>query len=186
MKVSRIVITGRMRMNDTVPVEQILTGFEDPTTEEVQVILAGSGGMYNADSCLALAELVEDQRRKTGKRVTAHLLTSVGIMDFFVWLKCGIDGRSMRSTARVWLNIPKWSRFSSRCHETDPCEIEENLDEMAVLEALNEYLPISEFEGKQVNILVLDEFGLLDESLLCLMEKKGYEWPLRKSSRGKI
>ncbi len=168
------MLTAKMRMSDTVPVGEILNAFDDPAVSEVQIILAGSGGMYDSDSCLALAELVEDHRRKTGKKVTTHLLTSIGIMDFFVWLKCGIDGRSMRSTCRVWINIPKWSRFSSRCHETDACENEENLDEMAVLEGVNEYFPISEYEGKQVNILVLDEFGLLDDSYLSLMEKKGY------------
>ena len=32
MKVSRILLTGRMRMNDTLPVKEILIAFEDPNT----------------------------------------------------------------------------------------------------------------------------------------------------------
>lgn len=164
-------------MNDTVPIEQLLTGFEDQATEEVQIILVGCGGMYAGDSCLALAELVEDQRRKTGKKVTTHLLTSVGIMDFFVWLKCGIDGRSMRSTARVWLKIPAWSRFSNQ-HEGEaevPDEtFEQRQDTINILDSINEYIPLTECDGKHLTILNLDEFGLLDESYLNLLEKKGY------------
>ena len=176
MKVSRILLTGRMRMNDTLPVEQIMNAFDDPNTEEVQVILAGSG-MYDADSSLALVELVEDQHRKTGKKVTSHLLTSIGIIDFFVWLRCGIDGRSMRSTARVWLKIPAWSRFSSQYEgeaEVPDETFEQRLDTINILDSINEYIPLTECDGKYLTILNLDEFGLLDESYLNLLEKKGY------------
>ena len=176
MKVSRILLTGRMRMNDTLPVEQIMNAFDDPNTEEVQVILAGSG-MYDADSSLALVELVEDLHRKTGKKVTSHLLTSIGIIDFFVWLRCGIDGRSMRSTARVWLKIPAWSRFSSQYEgeaEVPDETFEQRLDTINILDSINEYIPLTECDGKYLTILNLDEFGLLDESYLNLLEKKGY------------
>ncbi len=176
MKVSRIVLTGRMRMNDSLPVKEILSAFEDQSTEEVQVILAGSG-MYDADSSLALVELVEDLHRKTGKKVTSHLLTSIGIIDFFVWLRCGIDGRSMRSTARVWLKIPAWSRFSSQYEgeaEVPDETFEQRLDTINILDSINEYIPLTECDGKYVTILNVDEFGLLDESYLNLLEKKGY------------
>ena len=176
MKVSRIVLTGRMRMNDSLPVKEILSAFEDQSTEEVQVILAGSG-MYDADSSLALVELVEDLHRKTGKKVTSHLLTSIGIIDFFVWLRCGIDGRSMRSTARVWLKIPAWSRFSSQYEgeaEVPDETFEQRLDTINILDSINEYIPLTECDGKYLTILNLDEFGLLDESYLNLLEKKGY------------
>lgn len=174
MKVSRILLTGRMRMNDTLPVEQIMNAFDDPNTEEVQVILAGSG-MYDADSSLALVELVEDQHRKTGKKVTSHLLTSIGIIDFFVWLRCGIDGRSMRSTARVWIKIPKWSRFSSCREEAESSdENEQQFDVSNILDSINEYIPLRECDGKYLTVMNLDEFGLLQESYLHLMEQKNY------------
>ena len=176
MKVSRILLTGRMRINDTLPVKEILIAFEDPTTEEVQVILAGSG-MYDPDSSLALVELIEDQHRRTGKKVTSLLLTSIGIIDFFVWLRCGIDGRSMRSTARVWLKIPAWSRFSSQYEgeaEVPDETFEQRLDTINILDSINEYIPLTECDGKYLTILNLDEFGLLDESYLNLLEKKGY------------
>jgi len=175
MKVSRILLAGRMRMNDTLPLKEILNAFEDQNTEEVQVVLAGSG-MYDPDSSLALVELIEDQHRKTGKKVTTHLLTSIGIIDFFVWLRCGIDGRSMRSTARVWIKIPKWSRFSSCWEETEsPDENEQRFDVSNILERINEYIPLSECDGKYLNIMNLDEFGLLQESYLHLMEQRNYE-----------
>jgi len=174
MKVSRILLAGRMRMNDTLPVKEILNAFDDPNTEEVQVILAGSG-MYDADSSLALVELIEDQYRKTGKKVTSLLLTSIGIIDFFVWLRCGIDGRSMRSTARVWIKLPKWSRFSSYREEAESSdENEQQFDVSNILERINEYIPLSECDGKYLNVMNLDEFGLLQESYLHLMEQKNY------------
>ena len=175
MKVSRILLTGRMRMNDTLPVEQIMNAFDDPNTEEVQVILAGSG-MYDADSSLALVELVEDQHRKTGKKVTSLLLTSIGIIDFFVWLRCGIDGRSMRSTARVWIKLPKWSRFSSCREEAEPSdENEQQFDVSNILDSINEYIPLTECDGKYLTVMNLDEFGLLQESYLHLMEQRNYQ-----------
>ena len=174
MKVSRVVLTGKMRMSDAVPVDQILNAFEDQNTEEVQVILAGSG-MYDPDSSLALVELIEDQHRKTGKKVTTHLLTSIGIIDFFVWLRCGIDGRSMRSTARVWIKIPKWSRYSGSWEETESPDENEQFDVSNILERINEYIPLSECDGKYLNIMNLDEFGLLQESYLHLMEQKNYQ-----------
>ena len=175
MVVSRISLTGRMRMNDTLPVEQIMNAFDDPNTEEVQVILAGSG-MYDPDSSLALVELIEDQHRRTGKKVTSHMLTSIGIIDFFVWLRSGINARSMRSTARVWIKIPKWSRFSSCWEEAESSdENEEHLDVTNILESINEYIPLNENDGKQLNILNLDEFGLLQESYLHLLEQRNYE-----------
>ena len=174
MKVSRIVLTGRMRMNDSLPVKEILIAFEDQSTEEVQVILAGSG-MYDPDSSLALVEVIEHQQRKTGKKVTTHLLTSIGIIDFFVWLRCGINGRTMRSTARVWIKLPKWSRFSSCREEAEsPDENEQHLDVTNILESINEYIPLNENDGKQLNILNLDEFGLLSESYLYLLEQKNF------------
>jgi hypothetical protein len=160
-------------MNDTLPVKEILNAFDDPNTEEVQVILAGSG-MYDADSSLALVELIEDQHRRTGKKVTSNLLTSIGIIDFFVWLRCGIDGRSMRSTARVWIKLPKWSRFSSCREEESSDENEQRFDVSNILERINEYIPLTECDGKYLNVMKLDEFGLLDESYLNLLEKKGY------------
>jgi hypothetical protein len=175
MKVSRISLTGRMRMNDHLPIDQIMNAFDDPNTEEVQVILAGSG-MYDADSSLALVELIEDQHRKTGKRVTSHMMTSIGIIDFFVWLRCGIDGRSMRSTARVWIKIPKWSRFSSCWEDAESSdENEEQFDVSNILERINEYIPLTECDGKYLNVMNLDEFGLLQESYLHLMEQKNYQ-----------
>ena len=174
MKVSRILLTGRMRMNDTLPVKETLIAFEDPNKEEVQVILAGSG-MYDADSSLALVELVEDQHRKTGKKVTSHLLTSIGIIDFFVWLRSGINGRSMRATARVWIKIPKWSKYSGNWEEAEcPEENEQQFDVSNILESINEYIPLSECDGKYLNVMNLDEFGLLQESYLHLMEQKNY------------
>lgn len=174
MKVSRILLAGRMRMNDTLPVEQIMNAFDDPNTEEVQVILAGSG-MYDADSSLALVELIEDQHRRTGKKVTSLLLTSIGIIDFFVWLGCGIDGRSMRSTARVWIKLPKWSRFSSCWEEAESSdENEQQFDVSNILERINEYIPLRECDGKYLTVMNLDEYGLLQESYLHLMEQKNY------------
>ena len=162
-------------MNDHLPIDQIMNAFDDPNTEEVQVILAGSG-MYDADSSLALVELIEDQHRKTGKKVTSLLLTSIGIIDFFVWLRCGINGRTMRSTARVWIKLPKWSRFSSCREEAEsPDENEQHLDVTNILESINEYIPLNENDGKQLNILNLDEFGLLQESYLHLLEQRNYE-----------
>jgi len=174
MKVSRIVITGRMRINDIVPVEALLTSFEDSTTEEVQLILSGSGGMYSASSCLSLAELVEDMHRKTGKRVTTNLMTGIGIFDAYIWLRCGINGRSMQTTSRIWLKVPRWSKFSGEQIENDLGDNDERYDEMAVLEGVNEYLPLRELDGKMLNIMNLDEFGLLPESYLHLMEQKNY------------
>jgi hypothetical protein len=174
MKVSRILLTGCMRMNNTLPVKEILNAFEDQNTEEVQVILAGSG-MYDADSSLALVELVEGQHRKTGKKVTTHLLTSIGIIDFFVWLRCGINGRTMRSTARVWIKLPKWSRFSSCWEEAEsPDENEQRFDVSNILERINEYITLTECDGKYLNVMNLDEFGLLQESYLHLMEQRNY------------
>jgi len=163
-------------MNDHLPIDQIFNAFEDQNTEEVQVILAGSG-MYDSDSSLALVEVIENQQRKTAKKVTSHLLTSIGIIDFFVWLRCGIDGRSMRSTARVWLKIPAWSRFSSQYEgeaEVPDETFEQRLDTTNILDSINEYIPLTECDGKYLTILNLDEFGLLDESYLNLLEKKGY------------
>ena len=175
MKASRIVLTGRMRMNDSLPVKETLIAFEDPNTDEVEVILAGSG-MYDADSSLALVELVEDQHRKTGKKVTSLLLTSIGIIDFFVWLRCGIDGRSMRSTARVWIKLPKWSRFSSCREEAESSdENEQQFDVSNILERINEYIPLRECDGRYLNVMNLDEFGLLQESYLHLMEQRNYQ-----------
>ena len=153
-----------------------MTAFEDPTSEEVQVILAGNG-MYDPDCSVALVELVEDQHRKTGKKVTSHLLTSIGILDFFIWLRCGISGRSMRSTARVWLKIPAWSRFSTKYDpEADVPEemVEQRLDTIYILNSINEYITLAECDGKHLTILNLDEFGLLQESYLHLMEQKNY------------
>lgn len=176
MKVSRVVLNGKMRMNDVIPAEQIMSAFEDPSTEEVQIILAGNG-MYDPDCSVALVELVEDQHRKTGKRVTSNLLTSIGILDFFVWLRTGINGRTMRSTARVWLKIPAWSRFSSKYDGESyvPEETaEQRLDTTNILDSINEYIPLTECDGKHLTILNLDEFGLLSESYLYLMEQKGY------------
>lgn len=51
---------------------------------------------------------------------------------------------------------------------------EQNLDWMEMLELVNEYIPLADYEGKQIGIFELDEFGLLDESYLNLMEKKDY------------
>ena len=161
-------------MNDSLPVKEILIAFEDQSTEEVQVILAGSG-MYDPDSSLALVELIEDQHRRTGKKVTTHLLTSIGIIDFFVWLRCGIDGRSMRSTARVWIKLPKWSRFSSCREEAEPSdENEQQFDVSNILDSINEYIPLTECDGKYLTVMNLDEFGLLSESYLYLLEQKNF------------
>ena len=174
MKVSRIVLTGRMRMNDSLPVKEILIAFEDQSTEEIQIILAGSG-MYDPDSSLALVEVIEHQQRKTGKKVTTHLLTSIGIIDFFVWLRCGINGRSMRATARVWIKIPKWSKYSGNWEEAEcPEENEQQFDVSNILESINEYIPLTECDEKYLNVMNLDEYGLLQESYLHLMEQKNY------------
>lgn len=176
MKVSRIVLNGKMRMNDVIPADQIMTAFENPATEEVQIILAGNG-MYDPDCSTALVELVEDMHRKTGKKVTSHLLTSIGILDFFIWLRTGISGRSMRTTARVWLKIPAWSRFSGKFEgeaEIPDETFEQRLDTINILDSINEYIPLAECDGKHLNILNLDEFGLLSESYLYLMEQKQY------------
>jgi len=160
-------------MNDHLPIDQIFNAFEDQNTEEVQVILAGSG-MYDPDSSLTLVELFENQHRKTGKKVTSHMMTSIGIIDFFVWLRCGINGRAMRSTARVWIKLPKWSRFSSFWEEAESPDENEH-DVSNILERINEYIPLSECDGKYLNVMNLDEFGLLQESYLHLMEQKNYQ-----------
>ena len=181
MKVSRVTLSGKQRLNDVIPAEKFMASFEDATTEEVQIILAGNG-MYDPDCSVALVELVEDQHRKTGKKVTSHLLTSIGILDFFIWLRTGnFNGRSMRSTARIWLKIPAWSRFSSKYDpeaEVPEEMFEQRLDTTNILESINEYVPLSEWDGKHLTILNLDEFGLLQESYLHLMEQKGYGSPL--------
>jgi len=172
--ISRVVLTGRMRNNDTIPVEKIINAFDDKSTETVQLIIAGSG-MYNADGCLAIVDLVEDQHKRTGKPVKTHLLASTGLLDFFVWLRCGINGRTMRSTARIRVKLPDWCRFSSiECGQEKIAEAERNLELMSILESINEYIPLTENEGKYLNILNLDEFGLLSESYLYLMEQKNY------------
>ena len=172
--ISRVVITGRMRNNDTIPVEQIIGAFDDKSSEQVQLILAGNG-MYDADSCLAIVELVEDQHKRTGKPVKTHLLASTGLLDFFVWLRCGINGRTMRSTARILVKLPDWCRFSSvECGQEKIAEAERNLELMSILESINEYIPLADYEDKYLNLLNLDEYGLLEESYLHLMEQKNY------------
>ena len=176
MKVSRIVLSGKMRMADVIPADQIMSAFEDPTTDEVQFILAGNG-MYDPDCSVALVELVEDQHRKYGKKVISHLLTNIGILDFFIWLRCGISSRNMRPSARVWLKIPAWSRFSAKYdEESDVLEemAEQRIDTTYILDTINEYIPLAECDGKHLTIHNLDEFGLLEESYLALMEKQNY------------
>jgi hypothetical protein len=81
----------------------------------------------------------------------------------------------MRSTARVWIKIPKWSRFSSYREEAESSdENEQQFDVSNILERINEYLPLTECDGKYLNVMNLDEFGLLQESYLHLMEQKNY------------
>jgi hypothetical protein len=174
MKTARIILSGRMRSNDVIPVDQVITAFEDPANDQVEVIIAGQG-VYEADSCLALVNLIAEMHRKTGKPVVSNLLSSVGLTDFFIWLKCGINGRTIRPTARIKVRLPDWSRFSSvDCPQEGISESERCSDLRDILESINEYVPLAEYEGKDMTILNLDEFGLLQESYLHLMEKKNY------------
>ena len=174
MKISRVVLTGQMRHNDTIPVEQIYSAFEDENTQEVQFIIAGKG-MYDPDACLSLIEIIENCHRDFSKKITSNMLTSIGILDFYVWLKSGIHGRSMRSTAIVWLKIPEWSRFSSKYDPEESLrDPRQNLEFLGILESINEYIPLAEYEDKRLSIMNIDEYGLLDESYLALMEKRNY------------
>jgi hypothetical protein len=107
--------------------------------------------------------------------VVSNLLSSVGLTDFFIWLKCGINGRSIRPTAKIKVRLPDWCRFSSvDCPQEGIAESERCSDLRDILESINEYVPLAEYEGKDMTILNLDEFGLLQESYLHLMEKKNY------------
>jgi len=174
MKTVRIILSGRMRSNDAIPVDQVITAFEDPANEQVEVIIAGQG-IYEADSCLALVNLIEEMHRKTGKPVVSNLLSSVGLTDFFIWLKSGINGRTIRPTAKIKIRLPDWSRFSSvDCPQEGIAEAERCSDLRDILESINEYVPLAEYEGKDLTILNLDEYGLLDESFLAIMEKRNY------------
>jgi len=173
MKTARIILSGRMRTNEVIPIDPIINAFEDPANDQVEVIIAGQG-VYEADSCLALVSLVEEMHRKTGKPVVSNLLSSVGLTDFFIWLKCGINGKTIRPTARIKVRLPDWSRFSSvDCHQEGIAEAEFS-DLRDILESINEYVPLAEYEGKDLTILNLDEFGLLSESYLYLLEQKNF------------
>ena len=174
MKTARIILSARMRSTDVIPVDQVITAFEDPANDQVEVIIAGQG-VYEADSCLALVNLIEEMHRKTGKPVVSNLLSSVGLTDFFIWLKCGINGRSIRATAKIKVRLPDWCRFSSvDCPQEGISESERCSDLRDILESINEYLPLAEYEGKDLTILNLDEFGLLSESYLHLLEQKNF------------
>jgi len=163
-----------MRTNEVIPIDPIINAFEDPANEQVEVIIAGQG-IYEADSCLALVNLIEEMHRKTSKPVVSNLLSSVGLTDFFIWLKCGINGRSIRPSAKIKVRLPDWSRFSSvDCPQEGIAEAERCSDLRDILESINEYVPLAEYEGKDLTILNLDEYGLLDESFLAIMEKRNY------------
>ena len=167
------MISGRMRTIEAIPIDPIINAFEDPANDQVEVIIAGQG-VYKADSCLALVNLVEEMHRKTSKPVVSNLLSSVGLTDFFIWLKCGINGRSIRPTAKIKVRLPDWSRFSSvDCHQEGIAEAECS-DLRDILESINEYVPMAEYEGEDLTILNLDEFGLLSESYFYLLEQKNF------------
>ena len=174
MKTARITLSGRMRTNEVIPIDPIINAFEDPANDQVEVIIAGQG-VYEADSCLALVNLIEEMHRKTGKPVVSNLLSSVGLTDFFIWLKCGINGRSIRPTAKIKVRLPDWCRFSSvDCPQEGIAESERCSDLRDIFESINEYLPLTEYEGKDLTIMNLDEYGLLSESYLYLLEQKNY------------
>jgi len=175
MKTARIILSGRMRTNEVIPIDPIINAFEDPANDQVEVIIAGQG-VYEADSCLALVSLVEEMHRKTGKPVVSNLLSSVGLTDFFIWLKCGINGRSIRLSAKIKVRLPDWCRFSSvDCPQEGIAESERCCDLRDIFESINEYLPLAEYENKELTIMNLDEYGLLQESYLHLMEQRNYE-----------
>lgn len=73
----------------------------------------------------------------------------------------------MRSTARIRVKLPDWCRFSSvECGQEKIAEAERNLELMSILESINEYIPLADYEDKYLNLLNLDEYGLLEESYL--------------------
>lgn len=157
------------------PFPETLLAFEDPGVDRLSFWVVGTAG-YPAEACLAFVEFVEQLRSKTGKPCHTHLAAGATIQELFLWLGCGIDGRTMRSTASFEIHLPVWCRFSEvQCGWEAIQEAERNLDLMEILERINEYLPLAELgKNRRLGLFALDEYGLLDESYLRLMEKKEF------------
>ena len=174
LKLKTVLLGDPSLQDGAPPFREVLRSLEDTGVDGIRFVVVGMTGL-KPDACIAFCDWLTETRVKAGKKVFAHLQAGVALPEFFLWLRCGMDGRTMRTTAKISLELPPWCRFSSvECGQEMIAVAEQNLDWIEMLELVNEYIPLADYEGKQIGIFELDEFGLLDESFLNLMERKNY------------
>lgn len=151
MSEKQILFTARVDGKAGPPFPETLLAFEDPGVDRLSFWVVGTSG-YPAEACLAFVEFVEQLRSKKGKPCHTHLAAGATMQDLFLWLCCGIDGRTMRSTASFEILLPDWCRFSEvQCGREAMQEAERNLDLMEMLERPSSPTTIYTAKSEKIN-----------------------------------
>jgi len=118
--------------------------------------------------------------RSPGARLVTHARSSLQGASALVWLLG--DQRTIRSDARVFFRRNPLAdedpvevyaghgeaepKYKDSYTSVDP----EDADYVRVLEHINEFLPVTEFAGRIINVSVLRQFGLVDnEQVDCFL-----------------
>ena len=127
-------------------------------------------GEIPADTALLLRSILIG--RSPGARLVTHARSSLQGASVLVWLLG--DQRTIRSDARVFFRRNPLAeeepvevyaglgeaepKYKDSYSSVDP----EDADYVRVLEHINEFLPVSEFAGRVINVSVLRQFGLVE------------------------
>jgi len=136
----------------------------------IRIEMIGTGEIP-ADTALLFRSILAG--RAPGTQLVTHARSSLQGASVLVWLLG--DARSIRDDARVFFR-------RNPLDDEDPVEVYAGLGEAApkykdsyssidpedadyarVLEHINEFLPVTEFAGRVINVSVLREFGLLGD-----------------------
>ena len=127
-------------------------------------------GEIPADTALLFRSILIG--RSPGARLVTHARSSLQGAAVLIWLLG--DQRTIRSDARVFFRRNPLAdeepvevyaglgdaepRYKDSYSSVDP----EDADYVRVLEHINEFLPVSEFAGRVINVSVLRQFGLVE------------------------
>lgn len=151
----------------------------------LQVEFVGSGEIP-PDSALLMRSIILKRSPKT--RIVTNARSSLQGATALIWLLG--DKRIIRGDARLYFRpagpfvdeVSTGWKDRSFFHDDDM----EQEDYIRVLQAINEFLPVSELAGRPVEVSVLKEFGLIDnekaDGLLASAFGRGKEWHERRQT----
>lgn len=128
--------------------------------KQIQIEFVGSGEIP-ADSALLMRSMILKRSERT--RIITTARSGLLHATVLVWLLG--DARRIREDARLSFRpagpfVPSDApvAWNDRC-ACESCEME---DYIRVLQAIDEFLPVKELAGKQIEVSVLKQFGLVD------------------------